>query len=182
MAQETIGTGLWSVIKAALNSNFTELYNQAPPDADRAFSHTYIAEGDEVASPTLVVNTPTKYQLPVTARELVNFEIAEVEAGVFALRYTGTRDITVQFNATSSVIAGANNVVVKLMMYKNAARVDWAVISRKIGTGSDLGAMGLSTSINLITNDYLDVYVEADVATIITFLNTNIVISEVHQD
>lgn len=182
MAQETIGTGLWSLIKSALNNNFNELYAQAPPDADRAFSHTYIAEGDEVATDILVPNTPTKYQLPVAIKELTNFEIADVGGGIIALRYIGLRDITLVLNATTSATTGSNNVVVKFMMYKNGVYEEGTMVARKIGTGSDLGAMGLSTSFSASTGDYFDVYVEADTATTITFFNTSIVINEVHQD
>ena len=182
MTKQTIGAGTFGERDPKINSNFTELYSQAPPDADRAFSHTYIAMGDEVATPTLVANTPTKYQLPITAKGLSNFEIAEISTGVYALKYIGTRDITCVLNATTSILAGANNTTVKLMMYKNGVYEVGSIVARKIGTGADLGAMGLSTSIQMVTNDYFDVYVESDVSTTITFLYTNIVISEVHQD
>lgn len=182
MAKQTIIAETVSNFLSKINSNFTELYAQAPPDADRAFSHTYIKSGDEVATPVLAANTPTKYQLPVTIKELINFEIADVGGGVIALRYIGTRDVTLQLNATTSTITGANNTVVKFMMYKNGVVEPGASIARKIGTGSDLGAMGLSTSFTASTDDYFDVYVEADTSTSILFLNTSIVINEIHQD
>lgn len=181
MAKQTIIAEIISSFLSKINSNFTELYSQTPPDADRALSHTYIPEGNEVPTGVLVPGTPTKYQLPVTIRKINNFEIKEIsgQPGVFALHYTGSRPITAKLGATTSLITSANNVTVKLMMYKNGAEAVASAIKRKIGTGADLGAMTLTTTIEMAQNDYFDVYVESDIASTITFLLTNIVITEI---
>lgn len=164
-------------LEDGLNNNFTELYNKVADD--RAISHTYIPDGNET-SIALTAATQTKYQLPVTIRKIKNFAIQEItgQPGVYALHYSGTRNITCLLNASSSVISSAQNVVVKLMMYKNGNIAAGAVIERKIATGGDLGAMALSGSFEAGPGDYFEVYVEADINTTLTFKNTNIVISE----
>lgn len=144
----------------------------------KAFSHTYIAEGDEVASSLLVINTPTKYQLPVTIRKVVDFSITDIGAGVLALTYSGERNVTLVLHASTSMISSANNAVIKLKMYKNGAYSPGSVITRKIGTGSDIGAVALSTSFEASKGDYFEVFIESNVATTVTFINASMVLSE----
>jgi len=160
-----------------LNAMFTELYDKTIDD--RAFSHTYIPDGNEQPI-ALTAGVPTKYQLPITVRNIKNFGVQEIEGqpGVFALHYTGTRNITCTLNASSSIVSSVQNVLIKLMMYKNGNMAAGALIERKISTGGDLGAMALCGSFDAEPGDYFDVYVESDVNTSLTFKYTNIVIVE----
>jgi len=169
----TTGTELQDM----LNAMFTELYDITIND--RAISHTYIPEGNEVGI-ALTANVVAKYQLPVTARKIKNFGIQEIggQPGVYALHYTGTRSITCKIDATSSIIGTGQNTIITLMMYKNGNMAAGAIISRKIATGGDLGAMALSGTFDAEPGDYLEVYVKSDLNTTLTFKYTNIVITE----
>lgn len=163
-------------LEQGLNNNFSELYDKTL--TDRAISHTYIAPGDEIGVAITEEDTPTKYQLPVTAKKINNFGISDIGGGVLALTYTGSRNITCSINASSSVKTTTNNVEVIFHLYKNGTMVVGASIERKIGTGADLGAMALSSTFEAAPDDYFEIYVECDTATTLTLLRTSIVIAE----
>jgi len=187
MAQQTIGIGTAAndgtgdPLRTAFtktNDNFDELYDKV---FSLAISHTYIAEGDETPLVIGTANTPTKYQLPVTIRQINNFAIQEIsgQPGVYALHYTGTRNVTMSLMATSSLTCTVNNTSVKLMMYKNGTIATGATIQSKVVNSTDVKTLSIATSFNASTGDYFDVYVEADATCSITFKYTNIVIHEV---
>lgn len=145
-----------------------------------AILHTYIADGDEVPTGTLAANTPTKYSLPVTAKKSNNFTIVDLGGGNTAAKYTGTEAATLKLDASSSMVTDTNNMNVTLYLYKNGSPVAGAAVSRKVGTGADVGAFGLTGTVDVVTDDLLEVYIESDTAGAVTLLKSNIVLLEVN--
>lgn len=143
-----------------------------------SYISVYIADGDEVASPVLVINTPTKYNPTMTVRHATDFEAVDLGAGSMATKYTGAKSIVAEFQATFGMITSSNNMVVKFIIYKNGVEVPGFKIPRKVGTGADVGALGLIGTLDMVTNDYLEIFVETDVAGSVTLFNMNAIIKE----
>jgi hypothetical protein len=143
-------------------------------------SHTYIAPGAELPI-TLVGGVPKKYVLPVTPKELNGFGVFDPGGANQALQLQVVNALNILFrlDASTSLVTTTNNVVIKLMLYKNGAPVAGSIIGRKIGTGADSGAMSLDATFRASENDLLDVYVESDLDTDLTFSLTSIFIEEV---
>lgn len=143
-------------------------------------SHTYIAEGDD-APVAVLANTPTKYVLNVTAKEINGFGVFDLGGANQALQFqaVGASNVAFKLDASTSVTTNTNNCNIKLMLYKNGVMVDGSIVERKVGTGADTGAMSLDSTFRASEGDLLDVYVESDIATSITFSHTSIVILEI---
>jgi len=67
-----------------------------------------------------------------------------------------------------SAISGAANTVVYWALFKNGVLYESAIINRKIAVAADVGAMSLSTLIELSTGDILDIRLSGDNNTNIT--------------
>ena len=143
-------------------------------------SHTYIADGSE-QSISLLSNTPKKYILPVAAKEINGFGIFDPGGPNQSLQFQaeGETDVVFKLDASTSLTTSINNCNVKLLLYKNGSHVAGSIIKRKVGTGSDLGAMSIDSTFKASTGDLLEVYVESSSATDLTFIVTSIVILEV---
>jgi len=143
-------------------------------------SHTYLVDGAEVPI-TLAPNIPTKYILPVSVKEINGFGLFDPGGPNQALQFQAiASNILFRLDASTSMTSSANNCNVKLMLYKNGSPVAGSTIKRKIGTGADTGAMSLDSTFRSSQNDILEVFVESDIATNLTFSLTSIVILEVN--
>lgn len=76
------------------------------------------------------------------------------------LRYDGA--ITRQFliKAAFSMTAAASNEVYAFRLAKNGTTIAASEIQRFVGTGSDVGAAAVQASVELSTNDYVELFVE----------------------
>lgn len=83
------------------------------------------------------------------------------EASTGRLTYTGTADRRFMVVATASMTSAASNQATNWAIAKNGTPVAPA-ISRKIGSGSDEGAVAVSTSVTLSTNDYVQLQISND--------------------
>ena len=149
-------------------------------------SHTYIAEG--VSTPvTLVANVPKKYPLPVTLKESNGFGVYDAggEDQSLQLQAVGADNVLFKLDASSSLVTTAVNCNVWMYLYKRTSiggeslPVAGSIIKRKIGTSADLGALSLDSTFRASEGDLLEVYVQTDVNTDLTFSLTSIVITEV---
>lgn len=73
------------------------------------------------------------------------------------LRYIGTPTRTAFVIATISTTAADNNQVIEWGIAKNGTIISESIISRKQGTGADVGALAVQAITTLATNDYLTV-------------------------
>lgn len=143
-------------------------------------SHTYIADGSETPIP-VVGGVATKYILPVTPKKLNGFSVYDPGGLNQALQVDsdGAVDKSYKLDASTSMYTSANNCNVFLYLYKNSVLVAGSQIQRKVGTGADVGAMGLASTFDASDGDLLEVYVMSDTSTDLTFKLTSIVITEV---
>lgn len=146
----------------------------------RYISHTYVADGAETPI-SLVANTPKKYPLPVTIKEINGFGIFDPGGPAQALEFqaTGIVDKLFRLDGSTSLVTTTNNCNVWLYLYLNGEPVAACVIQRKIGTGADTGSMSLDSTFRASTGNLLDVYVKSDLDTDMTFKLTSIFIEEV---
>ena len=148
---------------------------------------SYLAPGADYTTPALVADTFTKLLIPTTIKFATDWEVAEVNAGQFAIRYTGAATRKFSINTSSGMQSGSNNTIVKLRMYKGvtgdlgASTHELGVgVPRKVGTGTDTGALAMCGVFDIVSNGYIEVYASSSVAGTITFIETSINIVEVN--
>lgn len=146
---------------------------------DRALSHTYVDDGDEVAIAVPPGDAPVKYTLPVTPGYTNKFGVYNPGQPTQSLQYQGDDPIVVSIESSSSLISSVNNCRVTFYAYKNGSPIPGCSIQRKIGTGADAGALALTSLTTLNKNDLLEIYVSSDMATNLTLYKTNFVIEEI---
>lgn len=146
---------------------------------NKYISHTYIAEGNETPV-TLAANTPSKYTLPVTLKESNGFGVADPGLPTQALQFTAENetDILFELSASTSMTTTTNNCNVWMYAYVNDSPAASCLIQRKVGTGADVGAVGLDSTFRVSTGDLIEVYVKSDLATDLTFIYTSILIKQ----
>lgn len=73
--------------------------------------------------------------------------------------YTGTPDRNFFVLASISMTSASSNQVISYKLAKNGTVIDSTYVTRKVGTGSDVGALAVAGYAALSTNDYLEMYV-----------------------
>lgn len=177
---EIEATGLYLILRTGENWTLQNLFPFNVDEINEAIRKslnpsgltTYLANNYTTAA--LVANTPTKIVLPVTPKYAQDFQIAAGGGAQFL------RDSETMFKiyASTSMETSTNNVVVKFYMYKNGVPVPGVAIQRKVATGGDVGAMALIGEFTAVKDDIMEIYVEASLATTITFIMTSFVITE----
>lgn len=71
------------------------------------------------------------------------------------LRYIGAAPREVHVWATASFTAASNNQVLYVGISKNGTDITAADVHTKIGTGTDVQAVALTATIEVVTNDYV---------------------------
>lgn len=78
-------------------------------------------------------------------------------AGNGKLTYTGTPNRVCHIASSFSIISSANSQVIYTAIAKNGSNITPSIVSRKIGTGADVGAVALHATTTVSTGDYLTV-------------------------
>ncbi len=78
------------------------------------------------------------------------------------LRYTGTPDRVVHIATSFSITSSGTNKTYSLAIAKNGTVITPSIITRKIGTGSDIGTGALHGLTTVSTNDYITLVVRGD--------------------
>ena len=92
-------------------------------------------------------------------------ELEFTESAEGVLRYDGTRTRRFQVMSHASFTSSASNILLSFEFAKNGAVVVPSEIRRKIGTGSDEGAIGVVWDIELATNDTIELMIDIDTGT-----------------
>lgn len=111
------------------------------------------------------INTPVKVNANTTLASNV-FRFDDDGAVSNRLRYTGLKTQNFNVSAHISSTAAANNRTYTWYIAKNGTIVTESAIQRKQGTGSDVGALGLSWNVELAENDYVEIWVENNTDTV----------------
>ena len=125
-----------------------------------------ITEKDEVATGSIYINSPattiitaknvpTKVNGTTTATNLFRFD---TNGQSNRLRYTGTEKRYFQINVTFSLQGGKNDIYA-FYIYKNGVRVPSIYVQNKI-SNADVGAASLVGTVELSTNDYIELWTE----------------------
>lgn len=126
-----------------------------------------ITETDDVAggniyvtgasvTPIAAVTTPIKVSGTTTAANLFRFTAPLSNRMV----YTGTKTRKFYAIAAISMTSPSNNKVYKFYLAKNGVLLLETAQSRKITTGSDVGALSISGVVELSPGDFIEVWVE----------------------
>ena len=78
------------------------------------------------------------------------------------LRYTGATTAWFRVSASVSCTHTVNNTILSFSFAKNGTNDANTTVNRKVGTGGDVGGVHLETVIQLQTNDYIEVFSDAD--------------------
>ena len=124
-------------------------------------------ETDDVAGGNIYLSTPTttsisgsddptKISGTTATANLFRFTSAVDNQMVYA----GTKTRTFQIFAAISMTSPANNKIYQFHIAKNGSIVPGTAQSRKIASGSDVGALSISGVVELSTGDYVEVWVE----------------------
>lgn len=81
------------------------------------------------------------------------------------LRYIGVAARDAHVSLAISFTAGTNNQIIHFRLEKNGTSIAASEAKRKIGTGSDVGAIALHGHIGVVTNDYLTIGVRNETST-----------------
>lgn len=138
----------------------------------------YLPDGSPYTTPSIPGATPTKVVIPASAKSINDFEVIDVGLPTESLKYIGSSAQTFKLLFSTSMATGTNNVLFKLMMYKNGVPEPGAAISRKIATGGDVGAVAGITEFICSPNDILEIFAEVDLTSTVTFSLLNIIITE----
>lgn len=74
------------------------------------------------------------------------------------LTYTGIETLRFIVNVALSFISTQSNELARFRFAKNGTTLAGSQINRKLGTGSDEGALSIAYELELATNDYIEVY------------------------
>lgn len=95
------------------------------------------------------------------------------------MRLRNDAPTTMRFHVTAdiSMTTAANNVVASFWIYKNGVQEAGSLQKRKIGTGTDVGSLGLNWVVDLAPTDYVEIYVDLDTSTTLTADAANMLIT-----
>lgn len=121
---------------------------------DKATGSIYINSPSTTA--ISAVNVPTKVSGATTAANLFR---ADTDSQNNRLRYTGTKTRFFEAICTFSLFGGKNDVYA-FYIYKNGVRVPSIYVENKIANNGDIGAATIMGTVELASNDYVEVWVE----------------------
>lgn len=80
------------------------------------------------------------------------------------LTYTGVSTKVFEIICSISFTSSQSNQIARFRVAKNGTPDANSEVARKLGTGTDIGALALVDEISLATNDYLEIYATLDVS------------------
>jgi len=135
--------------------------------------------GNGYTTPTLTSGQPTKLLIPTTVKKVKDWML-DVPNSRWFLNNANASNRDFFISMTTSLTASVGNNETSIMMYKNGILEEGVNIDRKIGVGSDKGAMSISGTFSASHNDYIEVYVVSEGGGTLTFYKTTIVILEIN--
>lgn len=81
------------------------------------------------------------------------------------LTYTGALDTEVIIHGHLSMTTAGTADILGIKLAKNGTVIDNTVVRRKVGTGTDIGAAGITGITTLSTGDYIEIWVTNEDAT-----------------
>lgn len=125
-----------------------------------------------VAAPTTVTVAGTYYKAAgtTTAGELDDLTMPQDNR----LTYIGVPERHFHILATISMTCDGINKIIGFKIAKNGTPIDGSVSRRRVGTGTDIGALAVQADVALATNDYVEIWVTNETT------NTAVTLDEFH--
>lgn len=163
-----------------LETDVTELKRGAESPSEWI---SYLPIGADHLTPSLSAGVLTKLLIPTTVKFSNEFAIVDIGGGDMRVQYQGAVARRFAIHANTGLQTGTSNTVVKLRMYKGTvATPDVAEpgvgITRKVGTGTDTGALGFAGEFILNPLDVVAVAAESSLTSTLIFIETSIIITE----
>jgi hypothetical protein len=114
----------------------------------------YIDDAD-IAAFAISADTWTKADIVTTSATLFNFTMPSDNR----MTYSGVRPMSAFIHCCLSSETSATNVEMHYAIAKNGAIVVHADAARDHATAGDTGSITVSCTLNLVTNDYLEIWV-----------------------
>lgn len=134
-----------------------------PEEGDKvATGYIYFAAENTTVTDVIVDNTPVKMVGTTTSGNF--FRMDDDGATNNRIRYTGIRprNFTVTCSATMERSSNGSKNVYSLIIFKNGAIVPSIVAEQTFENGVSKGTFNLVGSLNLSTNDYIEIFVSTD--------------------
>ena len=160
--------GDWSVYDGAVSNPATSLY-----------CDYYITNANKAVSPAITAGVPAKVGGTATDGGSRGFTVSTATGG--RATYNGAATKTFTVSVTLAVTSTKSNEVMMGYIAKGGTVIASSEVSRKIGTGTDVGAMSMHTVVTLATDEYIEVFVDlaASTADTITAENLKVCISTI---
>lgn len=130
-------------------------------------------EKDDVSTGTIYISSPMLTSIPsaniavkaagtTTAENLFRFD---TNGGVNnRLRYIGTKTRIFSVVISASITSPNSGQVLSMYIAKNGSIINSSQIQRKISNGSDIGAIAVTCTVQLTTNDYVELWIANNTA------------------
>lgn len=141
---------------------------------------SYLPEGSDFTTASLVANTPTKVKIPTVIKTARDFAVVDRGGLNYAVQYQGPVARPFKIFMSTGLKSSTNNVTFNMYMFKNDVKEPGIGIPRKIGTGSDVGALAMVGEFVANPGDFLEIYLSVDLATTITFVRSSIIFTEIN--
>ncbi|MFD0989088.1 hypothetical protein ACFQ1R_03190 [Mariniflexile jejuense] len=130
-------------------------------------------EKDDVATGTIYISTPVLTSIPnadiavkamgITATE--NLFRFDTNGGINnRLRYTGIKTRIFSVVISASITSPNSGQVLSMYIAKNGTIINSSRIQRKISNGADIGAIAVTCTVQLNTNDYVELWIANNTA------------------
>ena len=164
MSQTTFNNGdTHGVARAAINDNATDAESRLAELEVHHIGSVYLTATG--ASAGITANTYTNLLTGATIADAGITSGFTVDNTNKRLIYTGASTFDFIVIGAVSMTSSRSNVELDLKIYKNGSAVDNSLIRRKIGTGSDVGALTIQGVVALATNDYIELWGTLDAGT-----------------
>ena len=104
-----------------------------------------------------VIATPGTFVKAAGTTTLVNQHRGTMPANN-RLQYTGVAAVHAHIVCNLSVMCATNNQVVSFALFKNGVVVPHSIMDHFIGTGADIKIMTIHADVDLVTNDYIELW------------------------
>lgn len=166
------------------HSGFTlvsgETIDASPGKVTEGKDHCEMYMATPAVSGAISAGTPVKIGgTTAQGTKTTNFTVETATGG--RITYTASTTITVKIVATVSFTSSQSNQEAYLYIAKDGTKIDKSKCSRKLGTGTDVGACALRCTTTLAQNERIEIYCDLAVSAsdTITVQDLNLFVEEV---
>ena len=146
---------------------------------------SYLPVGSDFTTASFSAGVLTKLLIPTTVKFSEDFGIIDIGGGDMRVQYQGPTARRFRVHMSTGLQTGTSNTIIKLRMFRGTVATPDVIelgvgIARKVGTGSDTGAIGFASVFVANPLDVIAIAAETSLASTLTFIETSIIIEEDH--